>query len=357
MKKKLLLFTQKMDRSDDLLGIYHEWVRFLSEHFSSIEVVCLVEGEHDLPKHVRVHSLGKDQGRGRLTYIWRFFCSIISLRKKYDVVFVHMNPEYVILGGLLWKVWKKPSYMWYAHPARNIRFFLAHFLLSGAVTSVKSAYPYVNNKTHVIGQGIDTLRFIPGRKHTEKSVKLLSLGRISPMKHIDLLLQAVKKLRDAGRDVTATIVGAPGDHDATYYEEQRAFVKEHNLSDAVTFTGKIPNVETPAIYRAHDIFVSLTKIGFFDKTTLEAMASEVPIVVANAAFKQILPEAYRDTVMFNNTDIDSLVRALEQVMDMEKAERDAYGAVLRKIIEKEHNILQLAKRLSEVLHGKDTYKK
>ena len=153
-----------MDRNDDLLGIYHEWVRFLSEYFSSIEVVCLVEGEHNLPKHVRVHSLGKDQGKGRLTYIWRFFCSIISLRKKYDVVFVHMNPEYVILGGLLWKLLKKPIYMWYAHSAYNIRFFLANILITGAVTSVKSAYPCVNSKTHIIGQGIDIHKFSPGEK-------------------------------------------------------------------------------------------------------------------------------------------------------------------------------------------------
>jgi hypothetical protein len=35
-------------------------------------------------------------------------------------VFVHMNKEYVVLGGLFWHAWHKPISLWYNHRYGNI---------------------------------------------------------------------------------------------------------------------------------------------------------------------------------------------------------------------------------------------
>mgnify|MGYP001569677115 FL=1 len=109
---RLLILTQKINKSDPILGFFHNWVLKLSEKFESIIVVCLQKGEYDLPSNVKVFSLGKEEGRSKLKYIFKFFHLCFFSSFKYDAVFVHMNQEYVLLGGLFWKILNKKVFMW-----------------------------------------------------------------------------------------------------------------------------------------------------------------------------------------------------------------------------------------------------
>ena len=58
---KLLIITQKIDKNDDLLGIYHKWVKKIAAKCESVRVICLYKGEYDLPDNVKVFSLGKEK--------------------------------------------------------------------------------------------------------------------------------------------------------------------------------------------------------------------------------------------------------------------------------------------------------
>jgi len=111
---KLLIITQKVDKDDPILGFFHRWIEEFAKKFDSIIVICLEKGQYNLPKNTKVLSLGKpssvkaSKGKGRrLVYIWNFYKFTWQERKNYDAVFVHMNPVYVILGGLIWKIFKK----------------------------------------------------------------------------------------------------------------------------------------------------------------------------------------------------------------------------------------------------------
>src|SRR6185295_8452864 len=97
---KLLIVTQVVDSEDPILGFFHRWLEEFATQAEHIEVICLKEGKHALPRNVRVHTLGKPANR--ILYIARFGWYIWTLRSQYDRVLVHMNPEYVILGGLDW---------------------------------------------------------------------------------------------------------------------------------------------------------------------------------------------------------------------------------------------------------------
>ena len=55
------------------------------------------------------------KGSSRLTRVFRFYNYIYTQRKNYDTVFVHMNPEYILLGSFLWHRRHKPVSLWYAH--------------------------------------------------------------------------------------------------------------------------------------------------------------------------------------------------------------------------------------------------
>ena len=43
--RKLLIFTQKADINDPVLGFFHKWIEEFSKNFESIIVVCLEKGE------------------------------------------------------------------------------------------------------------------------------------------------------------------------------------------------------------------------------------------------------------------------------------------------------------------------
>jgi len=112
----LLILTQKVDKNDDLLGFFHGWILEFAKQYEHVIVVCLQKGEYELPENVDVLSLGKERGTSRVRYILNFFKYIIQTYKRYDSVFVHMNQEYILLGGLLWKVMKKKVFFWRNHP-------------------------------------------------------------------------------------------------------------------------------------------------------------------------------------------------------------------------------------------------
>ena len=122
---RLLVTTQAVDLDDPVLGFFHRWLEELARGADTVHVICLKEGRHSLPKNVFVHSLGKEGGRSRLKYISRFYKYIRMYRNEYDAVFVHMNEEYVVMGGFLWRMWGKRIVMWRNHKMGSWRTRLA----------------------------------------------------------------------------------------------------------------------------------------------------------------------------------------------------------------------------------------
>src|SRR3989344_8793777 len=100
----LLIITQKVDNNDQLLGFFIEWLKKLSQKFDKLIVLCLEKGEYDLPTNVEVVSLGKDRGDSKLKQLFNFYYLIFNLRRKYNAVFVHMNPIWAVLGGTFWRL-------------------------------------------------------------------------------------------------------------------------------------------------------------------------------------------------------------------------------------------------------------
>ena len=280
---KLLIITQKVDINDDLLGIYHGWVKKIAAKCESVLVVCLYKGKYDFPENVEVFSLGKEQYFDlpnffrRLTAVFRFYKYVWKLRKKYDTVFVHMNPEYLILAGWLWKLMGKKTVLWYAHYLDNFKLRLAAPFADKIVTSTKRAFPYEIKKLTVLQQGIDTGKFSPSKKIIKKEenskLKIISLGRISPVKDLETLIEAVNILKNNNFNFFLDILGEPTDKDADYFEKIKNLIINLGLSDKISLLGKISTSQNPEVYLDYDVFINLTCTGSFDKTILEAMSS------------------------------------------------------------------------------------
>ena len=281
---KLLIVTQTIDLEDPVLGFFVRWTEELSKRVEHTEVICLKGGTHDLPEAVRVHSLGKERGRpalGGLTYACRFLSLAWRLRRDYDAVFVHMNQEYVILAGWLWKLLGKRIYMWRNHYAGSWATDLAAAFCTKVFCTSKHSYTAKYKKTVFMPVGVDTERFCPDSRVTRKPHSILFLARMAPSKRPEMLLDALVMLARKNMPFTATFVGSPLPEDEPYYEGLRARAGTLGFGDRVTFLPAVPNDKTPDLYRAHAVFVNTSPSGMLDKTIFEAAACGCAVLAAS----------------------------------------------------------------------------
>lgn len=335
---KLLVITQKVDINDDILGFFHRWIEKFSAKLDFLNVLCLQLGQYSLPQNVRVFSLGKEKGRSRIRGLFRFYKYLWQLRKDHDAVFVHMNPIYVVLGGIFWKIQGKKIYLWHNHQHGNLITRIAVLLSDTVFYTSPFSFSAKFKKSKIMPAGIDTDKFRPQISNLKVKNSILYAGRFSPVKNVDVLIRAADLLDKKGIDFVLNIVGAPGDDERENFQKIKALAKDLESKGKIIFLGKATNSQLPAIYNQNDIFVNLTQAGSFDKTILEAMACQNIVLVSNPAYRKILPKDLRETMMFKERSCDDLAQKILHLMQLPEDVKQKWGLRLREIVVKEHNL-------------------
>jgi glycosyltransferase involved in cell wall biosynthesis len=334
---KLLIITQKVDKGDPVLGFFHNWVAELSKRFEFVSVICLEKGQFNLPHNVKVYSLGKESKKSRIKYISNFYNYIVGLHKDYDVVFVHMNQEYMLLGGIFWKLLRKKVYFWRNHPHGNMLTRAAVAFANKVFSTSTYSYTARFKKVKIMPVGIDIDRFIDRKVERFKN-SILFIARMSPIKKPDKLIGALEVLNNRGIEFSASFYGDPLPKDEEYYQNLKNSVEEGGLEDKIKFFAGVPNDKTPDIYSIHKIFVNLTPSGSFDKTILEAAAcGALPVVVNESLRGEIKenlitspePEKLADTLRYwlQKTDIEQEKEELKKYV----LEKHSLHALMDKI--------------------------
>jgi len=296
---KLLIITQKVDINDDNLGYFHSWLEKLAEK-ADIFVIGNYVGKYDLPENVKVFSLGKERRVGRLVKIFKYQWFLLKLLPRVDGVFFHMCPEYVLGAHLLPKIFRKKTLLWYTHKSFNWKLKLAEKLTDKIFTASKESFRLPSKKVEVTGHGIDLDKFKPAEtKKYGSKFKIISVGRISPVKNYEIMINAAEILKNKGFFAQGgpasgweiKIAGAPIlKDDKTYFEKLKNLIKEKKLDGVIEFVGPIPNKYIAEFYQSGDLFINLSDTGSLDKAVLEAMACGLKILTSNEAFKDILKE-------------------------------------------------------------------
>jgi len=337
---KLLILTQKVDVGDSALGFFHGWIKEFAEKFETIEVICLQEGKNELPENVFVHSLGKEGGRSRVKYIWRFYRYIWNRRKNYDAVFIHMNQEYVLLGGLFWRILGKKVVFWYNHTYGGILTKIAMVLSHKICHTSPFAFTAGTKKSVKMPAGINTEIFKLDPEVQRDQRKILYVGRIAPAKKIHVLIDAVEILDKEGIDFTLNIYGDALAKDQEYLRKLKETPSDIR-DKKVFFQGAVPNIETPKIFNAHLIAVNLTAKGNYDKSVLESAACGAIPLVSSEAFKSVLP----GELFFKEDDGRDLANKIKMVMEMDKSKTGGLRGVLQKTIKEKESLEELASKI------------
>lgn len=286
---RLLFVTQALDLDDPVLSAYHGWVAEMAKRAERVEAVCLKEGRHALPQNVSVHSLGKEKGRApSFVYALRFLRLAWRLRGRYDAVFVHMNQEYLLIAGWLWKLMGKKAYLWRNHYAGSLLTDIAAAFCEKVFCTSKHSYTAKYRKTVLMPVGVDTARFSPGTDEERVPRSVLFFARMSPSKRPELLVEALKLLSSRGVDYSASFVGSPLPKDEVWYEA----LKESAAGLPASFRPGVPNDAATSLYRSHAIFVNSSPSGMLDKTIFEAAASGAAVIAASEDWREAAGEAW-----------------------------------------------------------------
>ena len=340
---KLLIITQTVDENDQLLGFFISWIKLFAKKFEKVSIVCLNEGKNDLPSNVKVVCLGKSKGVSKPIQLLNFYKYIIGARDEYDAVFVHMNPIWVILGGPSWHIMGKKIFLWYTHKAVTPKLRLAEKFADVIFTASKESFRLPSKKVIVTGHGIDTNLFRPShesRTTNQEPLKILSVGRIAPVKNYETLIKASKILKDKNIDFSVTIIGeAPLEKDKAYEQKLRLLINNYQLQNYFNFLGKVINKDLPAHYQSHDIFIHLSKTGSLDKSILEAMACGMKVLSSNDSAKSFLAP----DMIFDENSPSKLAEEIENIVGYPTDSR------LRDYIIDNHNLSNLIEKISNII--------
>lgn len=342
---RLLVITQALDLDDPLLSAYHGWVAALAREAEYVEAVCLKEGRHALPGNVRVHSLGKERGkRTGLAYALSFLALAWKLRKDYDVVFVHMNEEYVLIAGPLWQLLQKRVYLWRNHYAGSWRTSLAALCCTGIFCTSRASYTARYRKTTFMPVGVDLARFEVPAEVQRVPRSILFFSRLTSSKHPEVLIDALSVLKERDVVFRASFFGSPreGDEDYACRLQERA----KKLGDAVSFHAGVTNEKAPEVYQAHEVFVNCSPSGMLDKTVFEAAASGCLVLTES---EDMAGFGFSD-ITYTPGDVLSLAEHIERMLALSEKDKDVLRGRLLDLAKK-HALDSLARQLVAKMGG------
>jgi D-inositol-3-phosphate glycosyltransferase len=141
----------------------------------------------------------------------------------------------------------------------------------------------------VIPCGVDLSLFTPGTLNTRQAARralalddrqpiLLSIGRLDPIKGLDLLLESLSLMETSAQLI---IVGGNPDGDPEL-ERLRARAADLGVGERVRFPGAVPQLDLRQYYHAADAVVVTSRYESFGLVAVEALASGTPVVAAAA---------------------------------------------------------------------------
>jgi len=312
---KLVIISKEYDSTHPISGFFYTWVNEISKYVKLIHLIVYHYSTEPTSNNIKIYTTSKRQKNvlrieqqevpKKRNPIIGFLAVALKVNRLilkawqnggFDLIFCHMNPEFVIASYFLAKViLRRPIVLWYLHRSRSIRLLVAYMLADKVLTAHPLGAPK-GSKTVILSHGIE----VPDKKATLDRPVILYVGRISRSKHIETIIEGFLKAlnyldSNSRKELQLRIVGPIIELD--YAEElKRRFSGISNIK----FVGPIKHNEVWNEYLNASIFVSASKTGL-DKTVLEAMASGLPVLVNDKIYRDTLEEL-SNFCIFETTD-------------------------------------------------------
>ena len=148
-----------------------------------------------------------------------------------------------------------------------------------------------------------------GVKGDPKQVQLLYVGQLIHRKGLDILLQALAKLRHR-QDWRLTLVGVGASK-----EQLEAFVDASGMSSRISFVGMVPNHGVHAIMRDSDLLILPSRFDGWGAVVNEALMCGTPVLCSGqCGAKDLLEDASRGEAIIGGISewANALYRRIER---------------------------------------------
>ncbi|WP_447913920.1 glycosyltransferase [Microbacterium phyllosphaerae] len=155
--------------------------------------------------------------------------------------------------------------------------------------------------------GIDRTQYTPVIAPREKN-RIIFVGRLTAEKQVEVILDAMTKL-DPALETTFDIVGG-GDQ----RKQLESLTTQLGLADRVTFHGRTTDEDLRALLSRASVFTIASIAELQSIATMEAMASALPIVAADAVALPHLVHDGENGYLFEPGNADALAARLTDVL-------------------------------------------
>lgn len=197
---------------------------------------------------------------------------------------------------------------------------------------------------HAISCGIDT-RFYTADLSPRSTHLVAFLGRLDEEKYIHEAIEAVDKLADL--DAKLVIIG-----DGEVRPKLEARVRALGLGDRVRFMGRVTDEELRATLTGASVFAMPSRAELQSIATMEALASGLPVVAANAMALPHLVHSGENGYLYEPGDVDEFAARLREVLTAEPAEYDRLQRGALRTVES-HDIQRTLDIFEALYRGED----
>jgi glycosyltransferase involved in cell wall biosynthesis len=348
----VIFVTQLVDPDDPVLGFVIPQIRALAARVDRVTVVAneVRSIPSDLP--AEVVSLGKERARGRLERGARYEAILARSipRRRPAALLAHMCPSYLTLAAPACRLARTPTVLWYLHASDSRGLRTAERLADAVITAFPGSYPRRNEKVHAIGHAIDTAAFdwSPVERNGRKTLRLLAVGRTSPVKGYAAMIRAVADARARGANVELRIVGPSVTPAERAHRPELERLADRIGEGGVHLEPGVPRAAMPVLLHEADVLVNATDDGSADKVVFEAMASGRPAIVGSPAFAD-LTAASSLALDFRRDEPGSLAGRIEELASASDAELTNAGLALRRCVQAEHSVEHWADRVAQLV--------
>jgi len=186
---------------------------------------------------------------------------------------------------------------------------------------LRTLYPQWTGDAEIVAPGVESAVFSPGSKAGARaavgltsSPVVLFVGRIQPLKGVDLAIRAVAALgrSDAQLVIVGGASGAQGERELA---AMRELVARLGLTARVTHVEPLPHHLLATYYRAADVVVVPSRSESFGLVALEAAASGRRVVASAVGGLLSLVDDGVTGYLVTDREVNSFAHALRRIID------------------------------------------
>jgi glycosyltransferase involved in cell wall biosynthesis len=163
----------------------------------------------------------------------------------------------------------------------------------------------------------------------EDSFVILSTRSWEPFYGIEFLLEAFHAAYRREPRLRLLLLG-----DGSLRESVKARIRDCRLTDVVYMPGQVPEADLPGYFQAANVFVSSVYSDGASISLLEAMATGLPVIVADNESNREWIDGNRGGLLTMYGDTKALHQALLQIAAMNPEQRTSWGRNNRRIVER-----------------------